>query len=630
MFPDSEVANLVDAVPQRTLAPIAAMRLADGLIPPTSRWFSGLVFGDSPQPVFPLPLSFAVSATGFEFGVPAITSAPDSILGPHNPAIVVDIGADRSFVRAYDDASVTLSAVNAADEEIGTITIAQGSPVVTFTAARSVDAQLSGSYQQVTEGVWQATSGGDSYGLVTAAELTASVLSLSEGQSASWVAVPSGGDLSALAPRVSPLSSTRVSWSVTADAATTTLSYVSAGGTLVATMPHHRAALAPGTRCGLGDYRSVYGRMELCRTDSLSWSTPAVEPTANLDLSNLGDDDRALLRQQLAADLPDEAALAADTYFGGKALARLANLLEVALQLGADAEAAMLREKLGTALREWTDPTGCETRAERCFVYDPEGRGVIGVLPSFGSDEFNDHHFHYGYFLYAASVAARDDAALRDDIAPVINLLAADLATSGEASYFPNRRVFDVYAGHSWASGFSPFADGNNQESTSEAVNAWNGLALWAGVTGNEALADEARWMLSSEAASANSYWTNFDESDPVYAGFEHSITSLVWGGKRDYATWFSAEPNAKLAILLLPITPVSAYLATDAERVSRNLAEATAGGYDVQFGDYLLMYRALVDPAGALAVARTLPDERIDDGNSRTYLLAWILSRQG
>ena len=40
--------------------------------------------------------------------------------------------------------------------------------------------------------------------------------------------------------------------------------------------------------------------------------------------------------------------------------------------------------------------------------------------------------------------------------------------------------VFDPYRGHSWASGPSPFASGNNQESSSEAVAAWNGLALWA------------------------------------------------------------------------------------------------------------------------------------------------------
>jgi len=195
--------------------------------------------------------------------------------------------------------------------------------------------------------------------------------------------------------------------------------------------------------------------------------------------------------------------------------------------------------------------------------------------------------------------------------------------------------VFDAYAGHSWASGTSPFGDGNNQESSSEAVSAWNGLALWAAASGQAELAEEAGWMLSSEAASARAYWTDFDLDDPVYQGFDHTITSLVWGGKRDYATWFSAEPSAMLGILVLPMSPVAGYLGGDPDRVRVNLADALSvekplpERYDVMFGDYLLMYSALQGPdaaAEALDAAGGLPEDRIDDGNSRTYLLAWLM----
>ena len=72
------------------------------------------------------------------------------------------------------------------------------------------------------------------------------------------------------------------------------------------------------------------------------------------------------------------------------------------------------------------------------------------------------------------------------------DLVAADLATDGGSSFFPDQRAFDAYAGHSWASGYVPFRDGNNQESSSEAVTAWNGLALWADATGNQPLAEQA------------------------------------------------------------------------------------------------------------------------------------------
>ena len=104
---------------------------------------------------------------------------------------------------------------------------------------------------------------------------------------------------------------------------------------------------------------------------------------------------------------------------------------------------------------------------------------MIGLKASFGSDEMNDHHFHYGYLIYAAAMVAENDPTLADKIAPVVDLVVADIASATANGPFPQYRNFDPYAGHSWASGSSPFADGNNQESSSEAVNAWNAVGLW-------------------------------------------------------------------------------------------------------------------------------------------------------
>jgi endoglucanase Acf2 len=330
-------------------------------------------------------------------------------------------------------------------------------------------------------------------------------------------------------------------------------------------------------------------------------------------------------------------AFPADTYFGGKALYRAAMLYQLAVQLKAEQPAADLKGKLTETLGQWTDPQGCAKRQAFCFVYDEQAKGVVGMTPSFGSEEFNDHHFHYGYFLYAAGVLAASDPALAEQYAPVINLIAADIGSSAngggggaERADFPDRRTFDAYAGHSWASGTAPFADGNNQESSSEAVTAWTGLALWAKASGNANLETEATWMLSSEAHSGLAYWTNFDASQPVYAGYGHKIVPLNWGGKRDYATWFSPEPAAMLGILVIPMSPSSTYLAGDPARIEANVADATGGTFDQKFGDYLLMYSALAGEQqrkAALAAAENLDDKWIDDGNSRSYLLAWLMS---
>ena len=110
-------------------------------------------------------------------------------------------------------------------------------------------------------------------------------------------------------------------------------------------------------------------------------------------------------------------------------------------------------------------------------------------------------------------------------------------------------------------------------------------------------------------------------------------MVSLNWGGKRDWSTWFSAEPSAILGIQVLPLGPVGTYLAGDPARIRANVKEATPDGYDVTFGDYLLMYSGLAGPkdaARAYKEAATLPDDRIDDGNSRSYLMAWLSSLGG
>jgi endo-1,3(4)-beta-glucanase len=136
--------------------------------------------------------------------------------------------------------------------------------------------------------------------------------------------------------------------------------------------------------------------------------------------------------------------------------------------------------------------------------------------------------------------------------------------------------------------------------------------------------------MLSAEATSSKAYWTDFPLDAKVYQGFDHTVTSLVWGGKRDYATFFSADPSSKLGIVVLPMSPVADYLGGDPARVAINLADSVPNGYDVVFGDFLLMYRALEGPAAAasaLQATTALNEDRIDDGNSRSYLLAWIMA---
>ena len=120
----------------------------------------------------------------------------------------------------------------------------------------------------------------------------------------------------------------------------------------------------------------------------------------------------------------------------------------------------------------------------------------------------------------------------------------------------------------------------------------------------------------------------NFNKSDPLYAPLEYSYLPLNFGGKRDFATWFSPDPEAGLAIQVLPVTPASTYLGRDPDRVATNIDNAlTADTFSRTYGDILLAYSALAGEE-ARAKALTLVDEvPSDDGFTRSLLLAWLYS---
>ncbi len=632
VFPASQITPLVDGVVHKVPKELPITRLADGLVPPTNRWFSGLAFGDTAQPVFPLPLSFSLVEKGFAFGQPTILTTEKNIAGGYKADVTVDTGAASSRVSAYDNLTVTMEGLDGSGKVLGQTRIAEGSPFVSYTSAAG--GTLSSALALTKTGdFWTGQAGGTTYGLVVSdGSVNGSSIDLKKGGVATWFPVPTDGSTDKLAALAgNTVTGSTVDYDISGKVVTTRLGYTASGDTAFATMPHQQANLTSTAGCDLGTYPSIYGTLRLCSGQQISYTSPLSPPTGSLDLGSVSDADKKVLTDQVRKDIAALPAFPADTYFGGKALYRAAMLYRLAKQVGAEDAATAVKAKLTETLGKWMDPQGCAQRDAFCFVYDEQAKGLVGLTPSFGSDEFNDHHFHYGYFLYAAGVLAQDDPALAQQYAPVMNLLAADIGSAGGNQAFPDRRVFDAYAGHSWASGTSPFADGNNQESSSEAVTAWTGLALWGKASGNEPLTTEATWMLSSEAQSGLAYWTNFDAAQPVYNGFGHKIVSLNWGGKRDYATWFSPEPAAMLGILVIPMSPSSTYLAGDPERIRANVAEATSGGkFDQKFGDYLLMYDALAgddERKTALATAEKLDDKWIDDGNSRSYLYAWLMS---
>ena len=597
-------------------------RLAAGLAVPTNRWFSGLVFGAKPQPVFPMPLSFTAASHGFAIGLPKPVGTKDTIFGSAVAGLGLRFdGAPLKVVR-YDALTVT-SRIGAAD-----VLTAEGWPYVAVTARQALTARLTAAPRPGADGVLQAVVGGTTYAVkAPAGAISGTSLRLAAGQRAVLWAVPDGVSAHTLAVGAGGVvTGSGVQRSATKRSVTTRLTYRTTGGrptVLAATAMQQRG----GAACRAGGVLSSLGTLSLCTGRTIRYSVAAVRPTASLRLAGASASRLKAVRAQLARDVRATPAEPADTYGAGKWLYRLANLLTVAKAVHAPEAAATVRSRLQRSLIEWTAPGGCRTRDVHCFVRDTRIGGVVGLQPSYGSEQFNDHHFHYGYFLYAAAVAAHDRPSLAARIGPVMDLLAADIASPTAQRGMPALRMYDAWAGHSWASGYSPFADGNDQESSSEAVNAWNGLALWAKERKRTGLASTAAWLLANEAAAAKTFW--LDPDLRAFPAFRHSFVSLVWGGKRDSATWFSADPAAKLAIQLIPMSPVSGYLRTSKRAMRADLAEARRGRTGL-FADYLLMDDVLAggSKSAALRKLKGLPAAKVDGANSKAYAAAWILSR--
>ena len=165
-------------------------------------------------------------------------------------------------------------------------------------------------------------------------------------------------------------------------------------------------------------------------------------------------------------------------------------------------------------------------------------------------------------------------------------------------------------------------------------MTAYAGLSLWAAASGDDGLAAEALWMTSAEASAALAYFVAPDLSSPIFDGFDHEVVSLNWGGKRDHATWFSAEPSAITGIQLIPLSPSSiGYLTSEAgggaDHIDAVAAAGAPDGYEGPLGDFVLMYSALAGPEQAAAAREALaalPDDALDDGNSRTYATAFVM----
>lgn len=400
------------------------------------------------------------------------------------------------------------------------------------------------------------------------------------------------------------------------------------GELLMMSLPHHRDLLDPTSVSSVLRYDTLRGAMKGVVGDSwslaqdlptITWSAPrAIDPEVQNELN-------VALAKDLATTPTAE-----DPYFFGKQIARLARLALIADEVGGVATAASIRDTMASFLEPWLAGEGADPlRYDQTWGGICSEKGLASPGADFGQGYYNDHHFHYGYFLYAAAVLGKQDSAWLSAHREQIVALARDIANpSAEDPYFTPFRHMDWYEGHAWAAGLFDFADGRNQESTSEAVNAWYGLQLLGRALGDRNLENVGRVLLATEIRGAQRYW-QVDSSDGVYdAPFsDNKVVGILWGGKVDYATFFGDQPELMHCIQMLPFTPISEAL-LEPTWVSEQypVVQKTLNSAGEGWRGFIFMEHAILSRAEALEEIRSLTD--YDDGNSKANALYWAATR--
>ena len=508
-------------------------------------------------------------------------------------------------LKDYSDGSVTVQ-WNSSDTPVMEATFVHGSPYIFFTAlegnlvvrTKAADGGEKGIfYQQGNSlGVWTSVAGNRNHFLITGHDTTefTNVNSAEIGvnnpvkrMTVTWLPQLASNPSTPMIESFEAHATTRVDevfidYSVDRSSNSVTVSHEyrfqdAPVTTMAGLLPMHWK----NSDQALSGYkiRSARGVTQFAETSSFSYTIPFVGVLPYFP-EGIGEYDPAQL-QALITEFMDQGAAnwntAEDTYWAGKNYGKVAELAAIARSNDMVEEADTLINWLKAELEDWfrADTNG-SLDTNKYFVYDDQWNTLLGLEESFGShQQLNDHHFHYGYFVRAATEVCRVDPDWcgADAWGPMIELLIRDYAGGRDDTMFPYLRNFDPAYGFSWASGHANFALGNNNESTSEAANSYGAIVLYGLITGNDELVERGMYLHASSTSAYWEYWNNIDrfrgldgDYDNFPAGYTRMTTSIIWGSGHVFSTWFSGAFAHILGIQGLPLSPLVLHIGQHAD----------------------------------------------------------------
>jgi endoglucanase Acf2 len=625
-------------------------------LPMTTDWWASLLWsqdGDPfSKPMFPHPLSVKARAEGLELGY-----RTEAVLGfrrflyPHRSDVVVGVQgllADAARVHSYSDWTVTADWTDAAHSM--RVTVGHGIPYAFVSNIRG-RARVALDAVNARDCIWSErdnvvalTVNGQSYALVAPpgsswkTEENALVADVGEGGFYSVGLLPEKSNAAlALARRhaLAFVRDARVSWeydragaSVVSRFALRTELMAKDGDyspePLVALYPHQwkhsNATTVPFT------YASSRGTMKLVEGASFETRLPMGGLLPGLPEG--GNWNAGKLASYLAFSgngpaFPAGAEGTRDSYWEGESFGRQAEIVRIADEANEPKIRDSVIRDIENELEDWFDG-----RAPRYFYYDERWKTLIGVPTMYGSgSQLNDHHFHYGYFIFAAATVAQYDRGWADRHAAMVELLIRDANNPDRSdSRFPFLRHFDAYAGHSWASGTGVAASGNNEESSSEEINFAAATALWGTVMGRDDLRDLGLFLFASAQEATDQYWFDVDR-DNFPKGFKSPLVGVLWGAGGTYSTWFSAQPAFILGIQLTPMSIGALRFGRHREHFGRMIVETERenGGPILLWRDKLWMLESQVNPEQALAKFEAEHAFPPSFGTSMAFVYHWL-----
>ncbi|KAJ6044971.1 uncharacterized protein N7446_003169 [Penicillium canescens] len=330
-------------------------------------------------------------------------------------------------------------------------------------------------------------------------------------------------------------------------------------------------------------------------------------------------------------------------YYSGKALSKFATLVYTVNQLGNNVDiAADAFQEVKKSFARFVD-----NKQQYPLAYDTVWKGVVSTAgyagdlnQDFGNTAYNDHHFHYGYFIQAAAIIGALDPSWLAKNKEWVNMLVRDAGNSVDNDpLFPFSRSFDWYNGHSWAKGLFESYDGKDQESTSEDTMFAYAIKMWGQTTGDASMEARGNMMLGILSRSLHNYFLMEDDNVNQPANFvKNKVTGILFENKVDHTTYFGANLEYVQGIHMLPLMPHTPFTRRkEFVRQEWNAmfsANASTPADKVEGGWKGVLYAnlALIDPKAAWEFF-TQPNfdySWIDGGATRTWYLAFAAGLGG